>query len=100
MTTKRRPRGIKNGAVSVTFDLPAAVEADKITLCGDFNNWSTTVTKLRRTKTGVWSVVIPLVAGTSYRYRYLLDDAIWENDWSADGYVCNPFGTEDSVVNT
>jgi len=99
MTTKRRPRGSKNGTVSVTFDLPAAVEANEVTLCGDFNNWSTNATKLKRAKSGVWSVIVPLQAGCSYRYRYLLDGTHWENDWSADGYVRNRFGSEDSVVN-
>jgi xylulose-5-phosphate/fructose-6-phosphate phosphoketolase len=99
MTTKRRPRGSKNGTVSVTFDLPAAVEADEIALCGDFNNWSTSATRLKRAKSGVWRVTIPLQTGQSYRYRYLLDGTHWENDWSADGYVRNPYGSDDSVVN-
>lgn len=101
MITKRRPRGSKNGTVNVTFDLPAAVEADEITLCGDFNNWSATAsaTKLTRAKSGVWRVTIPLQAGHSYGFRYLLDGTHWENDWSADGYVRNSYGTDDSVVN-
>lgn len=99
MTTKRRPRAGKNGTIDVTFDLPAAVEADEIVLCGDFNNWSTTATPLKRAKSGVWRVTVPLQAGHSYRYRYLLDGMHWENDWSADGYVRNPFGTDDSLVN-
>lgn len=99
MTTKRRPRGSKNGIINVTFDLPATVEAEEIALCGDFNNWSTSATKLKRAKSGVWSVTLQLQAGRSYRYRYLLDGMHWENDWTADGYVRNPYGTNDSVVN-
>ncbi len=30
--------------------------------------------------------------------KYLLDGERWENDWAADGYVPNPFASEDSVV--
>jgi hypothetical protein len=30
----------------------------------------------------------------------LLDGERWENDWAADGYAPNNFGTEDSVVKT
>jgi 1,4-alpha-glucan branching enzyme len=99
MTTKRRHRGSKNGTVSATFDLPAAVEANEVALCGDVNNWSTSATKLKRSKSGIWSVIVPLQAGHSYRYRYLLDSTHWENDWNADGYVPSRYGTEDSVVN-
>jgi 1,4-alpha-glucan branching enzyme len=99
MSTKRRARVSKNGTVIVTFDLPAAVEAEEIALCGDFNNWSTTANQLKRVKSGVWRVSVPLQAGRSYRYRFLLDGTHWENDWSADGYVQNSYGTDDSVVN-
>ena len=98
MTTKHRPRGSKNGIVNVTFDLPAEVQATQIALCGDFNQWSTTETKLERAGSGIWRVTVPLHTGHSYRYRYLLDGLNWENDWSADGYAPNPFGTNDSVV--
>lgn len=99
MPTKRRSPGSKNGTVNVTFSLPAAVEAEEVALCGDFNNWSTTATKLYRAKNKVWRVTIPLQKGHSYRYRFLLDGTHWENDWSADDYVRNPHGTDDSVVN-
>ena len=47
---------------------------------------------------GSFSVTVSLNAGNDYRYRYLLDGARWENDWAADAYVPNPFGTQDSVL--
>ena len=100
MTTKRRPRGGGKGIVNVTFDLPAAVEAREVVLCGDFNEWSETATKLTRNKAGVWRVTLPLETERSYRYRFLIDGKHWENDWKADAYVENRYGTEDSVVNT
>ena len=36
--------------------------------------------------------------GHEGRYRYLLDEERWENGWHADGYVPNPYGSEDSLV--
>ena len=30
--------------------------------------------------------------------RYILDGNRWENDWEADSYIRNPFGTDDSLV--
>jgi 1,4-alpha-glucan branching enzyme len=100
MTTRRRPPGGGKEIVNVTFDLPAAVVADEIALCGDFNDWSRNATRLKRNKAGVWRVMLPLRTGHSYRYRFLLDGRHWENDWNADGYVENDYGTEDSVLNT
>ncbi len=99
MTTKRRAGAKKSGTVTVSFELPAAVEADEIALCGDFNNWSSSTTKMKRAKSGIWRTTLRLQTGHSYRYRYLLDGTHWENDWSADGYVRNPYGSDDSVVN-
>ena len=63
----------------MTFDLPAAVVADEIALCGDFNDWSISATRLKRNKAGVWSVILPLKTGRQYRFRFLLDGRHWEN---------------------
>jgi len=46
----------------------------------------------------VFSLTIELQPGRAYRFRYLLDGERWENDWDADAYVPNAFGTDDSVV--
>ena len=43
-------------------------------------------------------IMLSLTAGQDYYFRYLLDGGLWENDWAADAYVPNPFGTEDSVL--
>jgi 1,4-alpha-glucan branching enzyme len=86
----------KNGAVRVTFSLPKAVSAESASVCGEFNEWSTT--PLRKYKDGHFAVTLDLPIGRNYRYRYLLDGARWENDWEADFYTPNEFGGEDSVV--
>ena len=82
----------------VTFDLPAEVNATRASLCGDFNEWSSTANAMELRKDGRFSVTLSLTAGQTYRFKYLLDNHRWENDHAADGYVPNNFGTEDSMV--
>ena len=85
------------GTTKVTFSLPKEVDAESVTLCGDFNDWNTTSHPLRHYKDGHFSLSVNLPGG-EYRYRFLLDGARWENDWEADDYVANEFGGEDSVL--
>ena len=82
----------------VTFSLPKDVGAKSVTLCGDFNDWNKEVNELTRRKDGSFSGTISLDAGQEYRFRYWVDGERWENDWDADKYLPNEFGTEDSVV--
>ncbi len=82
----------------VTFSVPPEVDAEHVHLCGEFNDWNETSHPMARRKDGRFSTTISLKAGRSYRFRYLLDGERWENDWEADAYVPNDFGTEDSVV--
>jgi hypothetical protein len=86
-----------SGAASVTFTLPAAVGAAHAAVCGDWNNWAADLDVLGRVEEG-FALTIELATGRSYRFRYLLDGYRWENDWAADAYVPNAFGSEDSVV--
>ena len=89
----------KNGnSCRVTFKLPADVNAEKVHLCGEFNEWSPTKHPMKQLKDGSFSVTVSLEPGQSYRFRYLLDDERWENDWDADAYVANQYGTEDSLI--
>ena len=85
----------------VTFELPKAAteQAKKVTLVGEFNNWSNTATPLSKKKTGDYKVVVDLEIGRDYQFRYLVDGKTWENDWEADAYVKTDIpGTENSVV--
>jgi hypothetical protein len=91
--------GAAPGTVPRTFRLPASVGAGEVHLVGDFNGWSRTATPMRRA--GPWfTAVVDLEPGASYRYRYLLDGDRWENDWAADAYLPNAFGSDDSVART
>jgi 1,4-alpha-glucan branching enzyme len=82
----------------VTFKLPANVEASSVSLLGEFNDWNAEEHSMKQLKDGSWSLTIALNPGKTYRFRYLLDEERWENDWEADGYAPNEFGAEDSLV--
>ena len=82
----------------VTFKLPSEVNANTANLCGDFNHWDRKVGKMKQLKDGSFSITISWEPGRAYRFRYLLDGERWENDWAADEYLPNEFGSEDSVI--
>lgn len=94
MLTKKKAAG---GRVRVSFSLPPEVEAEQVVVSGEFNDWSASL-PMKRLKTGEWRASVALDAGHRYRFRYLLDGVHWENDWAADDYVSNPFGSDDSIV--
>ncbi|NIR45459.1 MAG: glycoside hydrolase [Gemmatimonadetes bacterium] len=88
----------KGKSCRVTFELPAEVNAQSVSLCGEFNDWDPTSHPLKPRKGRRFSTTISLEPGRSYRFKYLVDDERWENDWAADDYVSNEFGTQDSPV--
>lgn len=88
----------QSGRCRVTFELPAEASAETATLVGEFNDWDKTAHPMSKRKDGRFSITLTLDAGRQYRFRYWLDGGRWENDWEADAYVPNDFGTEDSVV--
>lgn len=83
---------------TVTFDLPAEVNAGSVLLVGDFTEWQDASKEMEQLEDGSFSVTVSLPAEREYHFRYLLDNQRWENDTEADAYVANPFGSQDSVV--
>ena len=83
--------------VDVVFSLPAETRAERVTLCGEFNDWSLDSIGLARGADRAWSVTVPLTPGT-YRYKFLLDGETWENGPDADRLEDNAYGTQDSVI--
>jgi len=84
----------------VTFRLrkEAVGAAKKVAVIGDFNDWNGDATPMKKLMNGDFEITLELPAESEYRFRYLLDGCRWENDWSADRYVPNPYGCDDSVV--
>jgi 1,4-alpha-glucan branching enzyme len=87
------------GLILVTFVLPANVLAERVNLVGDFNDWDTGATSMRLDGTGAsWKTTVELPTGRRYRFRYLVDGKQWLNDWHADDFLENPYGSYDSVL--
>ncbi len=95
MLSKRK---MPKGKYRVTFSMPPLEGVTQLHLVGDFNNWSVSETPLKQGTDGGWSVALTLEAGKKYQYRYFVDGQVWQNDWEADAYVPNRFGSDNSVV--
>jgi len=89
----------ESNTYEVTFTLPAEVHAEIACLCADFNTWDKTALPIEGLEDGSFQLKIRLDSGRRYHFRYFLDHERWENDWKADAYVPNEFGSEDSVLN-
>ncbi len=85
-----------DGHVRVEFVLPASAGAERAAVLGEFTAW--TPVDMDPVGDGSFTLAVELPIGNSYRFRYLIDGIIWDNDWTADGYEPNPYGGEDSVV--
>ena len=84
-----------------TFIVPksAANNANCVQIVGDFTDWQQAPIPMKKLKNGSFTATLNLKSGREYQYRYLIDNAYWENDWSADKYSPSPYpGTENSVI--
>jgi 1,4-alpha-glucan branching enzyme len=84
------------GSRAVTFRTPPHPDAESANYVGDYNDWSPTATPMVRVGEH-FEITLVLEEGRTHRYRFLIDDERWENDWYADAYEPNPFGGDDSV---
>ena len=89
---------LEGDKVEVTFRMPPLDGVVELYLCGDFNGWAVNAVPLMQESDGEWVATLVLDAGTSYRFRYYDNQGTWHNDWEADSYVPNDYGSEDSVL--
>jgi 1,4-alpha-glucan branching enzyme len=101
-----KKRYIKSRDVcKVTFELPKGewpegIEAENVSLVGEFNDWDPSATPMKRGKGGDFQAMLELEPGRAYQFRYLVGGEHWCNDWHADAYVPNDLGEENCVVVT
>ncbi len=90
----------KKPICKVTFKLAgeASNAAETVHVVGDFNNWDTLATPMKRLKNGDFTATVDLELYKEYQFRYLKDDKKWENDQEADKHVPTPFGDADNSV--
>jgi len=91
---KRKP-----SEVVVTFNI-AGIDAQRVTLAGDFNGWDTESLKLKK-QNGLWVLKLPLSPGR-YQYVFVIDGKNWLADPYAKDYVDSGYvpGAKNSVVDT
>jgi 1,4-alpha-glucan branching enzyme len=89
------------GVCKVTFGVSESEtdEVRKVHVVGEFNNWSTSATPMKRSKKGVFTVSLDLKPGQEYQFRYLLDGDRWDNEAEADKSADTPYGdARNSVI--
>ena len=84
--------------VTFRLDKQSANSADEATLVGEFNNWDEQELKMKKLKSGEFSLTLTLEKDKEYQFRYLLDSKEWINDPEADRYVPNTFHSQNSVI--
>jgi hypothetical protein len=55
---------------------------------------------MQQDEDGRWIATFAVPAEATYQFRYLINETEWHNDSECDAYVSNPFGSDNSVVNT
>jgi len=91
-------RTVDEGMVAVTFSVPPELGAREAYVVGSCTAWAEV--PMNPCDDGSFELVVELPAGQRHQFRYLLDGQRWENDWTADEYVPNAYGGDDSVVVT
>ena len=84
----------KDKPKKVQFEL-LALDAQKVYLAGNFNNWNASANVMQKDKKGIWKAVLSLRPGR-YEYRFLVDGN-WENDPACCDCVPNEFGSQNCV---
>jgi len=96
MLTKRVFKTKNETEVTFAFSRDNVKSVD---LVAEFNSWQPAPMKFNAKKK-VFTTKVRLPNDRSYHFRYLLNGQEWENDYEADNYVPNEFGSDNSVVST
>ena len=82
----------------ITFNISA--EAENLAVVGDFNNWDSAATPLKKLKNGSFKGQIHLDKDQSYEFKYIANGEQYFNDEQADSYRYNDYaGSENGVLN-
>jgi 1,4-alpha-glucan branching enzyme len=77
-------RETRSGELRITFVLPQDQPAGRVSVVGDFNDWTPGVHTLVRRSNGTRSVRVSVAPGSSYQFRYLAEGGQWFDDPDAD----------------
>ncbi len=73
-------REVKKDTVQLTFVLPQDAPTGRVSVVGDFNEWTPGVHTMVKRSNGTRSVKVPVKPGESYRFRYLAEGGVWFDD--------------------
>ncbi len=74
----------KKNQIRITFALPENDLPGRVSVVGDFNDWTPGVHTLVRRANGTRSVAVDLRPGSAYRFRYLAEGGAWFDDPDVD----------------
>ena len=80
----------------VTFSVDAQ-EAAVVSVVGNFNEWNTEATSLKKLKNGTFKGTVDLEKGNEYEFRYVVDGT-YTNDAQADAYKWNAYAAAENGV--
>lgn len=83
-----------DGSVEFAYFRPGA---QCVHLAGDFNQWGSQPQAMTRDEHGWWRLRLALPSG-EYRFKYVVDEKIWEADFAAFGVEMCPTGGWNSVL--
>lgn len=93
-----KKKNLKTKPISKVTFIYEAPEATEVLLVGDFNEWDTKSTPLKKLKKGDFKVVVDLEIGKSYEYKYIVD-GVYLNDQEPEALITNTYAnTENSLV--
>lgn len=75
-TTKIRNRDV----YQLTFSLPAGIAPGRVSVVGDFNDWTPGRHELKPLRNGTRAVSVRVPAGKAVRFRYLGPGGHWFDD--------------------
>ena len=95
---------LRLATVGRTEDTPVAVafalrrpEARRVSLVGDFDEWSPAAVPMRRAADGTWTTTVTLAPGR-HAYAFVVDDTVWVTDPSALVVRDPDYGRDHSVI--
>ena len=81
----------------VTFEVNVDDAKDVALVC-EHNGWEPI--QMKQTRKGPFRTKIRLPKEGQFQFRYLVDGQDWHNDKTADTYLSNEHGGENSVIST
>ena len=88
-----KPTATKTLSISFALHKP---DAKRVSLCGEFNGWSSSATDMKRQGGGLWETTLALAPGR-YQYKFIVDGE-WIADPAAQKNVPNEHGSLNSVI--